>query len=166
MEINIFAKRILESRHLEDKLVSPPDGMTDDNPRPPKRIMSPIRPPNLPILPGREVTVPPIDSMHDKQQCARIVHALANHELQAAELFAWALLAFPEYQSEFRRGLLSVLKDEQRHTKMYIARLRELDANLGDFPVSGFFWNKIQFISTPLQFICAMSLTFESIQVG
>ena len=30
--------------------------------------------------------------MRDPAQRARILHALANHELQAIELFAWALL--------------------------------------------------------------------------
>jgi len=29
-------------------------------------------------------------------QRALILHALANHELQAIELFAWALLAFTD----------------------------------------------------------------------
>lgn len=93
---------------------------------------------------------------------ARIVHAFANHELQAAELFAWALLAFPDAPAEFRRGLLDILDDEQRHTRMYAARVEALGHRFGDFPVSGYFWNKIDAIRSPAQFVCAMSLTFEN----
>jgi len=36
-------------------------------------------------------------------------HALANHELQAIELFAWAVLAFPDTPIAFRRGLIAIL---------------------------------------------------------
>ena len=31
-----------------------------------------------------------------------------------------------------------------------------------DFPVSGWFWSKVEAITTPLAFLCAMSLTFEN----
>jgi uncharacterized ferritin-like protein (DUF455 family) len=100
--------------------------------------------------------------MADPAQRPRILHALANHELQAAELFAWALLAFPQAPSDFRRGLLRILDDEQRHTRMYIARVEDAGASFGDFPVHGYFWSKIESITTPLRFLCAMSLTFEN----
>src|SRR5262249_42111320 len=32
----------------------------------------------------------------------------------------------------------------------------------GDFPVSGHFWRRSKDVATPLQFTCAMGLTFES----
>ncbi|HEY0781598.1 MAG TPA: DUF455 family protein, partial [Thermoanaerobaculia bacterium] len=86
----------------------------------------------------------------------------ANHELQAAELFAWALLAFPDAPAAFRRGLLDILIEEQRHTRMYRARLAAAGADLGDFPVHGYFWSKVGTFTTPLRFVCAMSLTFEN----
>jgi uncharacterized ferritin-like protein (DUF455 family) len=106
--------------------------------------------------------VPAIDGMPDPAQRPRILHALANHELQAAELFAWALLAFPDTPADFRRGLVGILQDEQRHTRMYRARLRALGGELGDFPVNGYFWGKVPDIASPLDFVCAMSLTFEN----
>ena len=43
-------------------------------------------------------------------------------------MFAWALLAFPEAPLDFRRGLLRILDDEQRHTRMYIARVEDAGA--------------------------------------
>ncbi|MEM7584123.1 MAG: DUF455 family protein [Acidobacteriota bacterium] len=134
----------------------------DADNQPPVRLSAPGRPEALRIRPAREVRIPPIEGYADPQQRVRILHALANHELQAAELFAWALLAFPQAPTEFRRGLLLILNDEQRHTRMYIARLQASGAEFGDFPVNGYFWNKVAEIHSPLDFICAMSLTFEN----
>ena len=162
MELRAFAERILSSPTLEAKLGPPPGELTDDQPGEVLRMERPARPDELRIRAGRDVPVPPREGMHDPAQCARIVHALANHELQAVELFAWALLAFPDAPPEFRRGLLDVLREEQIHTKMYIARLEEFDARPGDFPVSGYFWNKIRDVHTPRQFVCTMSLIFEN----
>ena len=61
-------------------------------PCPPLRLAAPGRPANLGIVPVKRGIVPPVAGMHDPAQRARILHALANHELQAIELFAWALL--------------------------------------------------------------------------
>ena len=45
---------------------------------------------------------------------------------------------------------------------MYIARVEDAGARFGDFPVHGYFWSKTAAITTPLRFLCAMSLTFEN----
>jgi uncharacterized ferritin-like protein (DUF455 family) len=100
--------------------------------------------------------------MKDKSQRARILHALANHELQAIELFAWALLAYPDAPLAFRRGLIAILADEQRHLALYMQRLAAHGITFGDHPVTGHFWNKLDHLSTPLAFVCAMGLTFEN----
>jgi uncharacterized ferritin-like protein (DUF455 family) len=159
MEIRDFARTVLLSEDLDVKLSPAPAELTDDDPGPPLRIAAPGRPPHLRFQP---VEVPAIEGFPDPAQKARILHALANHELQAAELFAWALLAFPDTPGELRRGLLRVLDDEQRHTRMYIARLEDAGARFGDYPVNGYFWGKVGPITSPLRFLCAMSLTFEN----
>jgi uncharacterized ferritin-like protein (DUF455 family) len=100
--------------------------------------------------------------MRDPAQRARILHALANHELQAAELFAWAILAFPETPSAFRRGLCRILAEEQFHCRLYLERLAEHRVGFGDFPVTGHFWHQIGSVETPLDFVCTMGLTFEN----
>jgi uncharacterized ferritin-like protein (DUF455 family) len=100
--------------------------------------------------------------MPDPGQRARILHALANHELQAAELFAWALLAFPEMPRPFRRGCLGILADEQVHCRLYVERLASLGTQFGDHGVTAHFWRKADSIRTPLQFICEMGLTLEN----
>ena len=162
MEIRLFAHRIVTTSDLEEKLRPAPGPLADHQPGAPLRLEQPGRPERLRIRPGREAKVPGLEGMLDPAQRPRILHALANHELQAAELFAWALLAFPDAPGEFRRGLLEILDDEQRHTRMYIARLERHGHRFGDFPVSGYFWNKTPEIRTPLTFVSAMSLTFEN----
>jgi len=160
--VRAFARRVLLSADLATKLAPPPAGLTVDEPAAPERHDAPGRPANLVMAPGREVSVPPIAGMRDPAQRARILHALANHELQAAELFAWALLAFADQPAGFRAGLLAICADEQRHCLAYAARARALGCELGDCPVTGHFWNKLDRLATPLGFVCTMGLTFEN----
>ena len=161
MELRALALRVVTSDDLEAKL-RPERERTDRDPGEPLRLEAPGRPPELQIRPGREIKVPSLKGMTDPAQRARILHALANHELQAAELFAWALLAFADAPAEMRRGLGEILEDEKRHTRMYIARIEALGVRFGDVPVSGYFWNKVPSIRNPLGFVSAMSLTFEN----
>ncbi len=177
-----FAWGLLVGEHLEDKLaplpgvlVSATDGLRDDRgvlrdavstlrddpSAPPLRLAGPGRAPRLALRPGREARTPPLAGMADPEQRARILHAFANHELQAVELFAWALLAFPVAPPAFRRGLLETLVDEQRHLQLYLERLAAHGRAFGDFPLSGYFWGKLEHLRTPLDFVCAMGLTFE-----
>src|SRR6266545_4284940 len=139
MELRDFALRILSARTLDVKLARLPEGATDSRPGPALRLARPARPPNLQIVPLSEARVPVREGMADPAQRARILHALANHELQAAELFAWALLAFPDAPAEFRRGLAWLLEEEQAHCRMYLDRLKSYQVTLGDYPVSGYF---------------------------
>ena len=162
MNVRDFAERIVRSDHLDDKLLSASSELEDSVPGSAIRIAIPGRPARLSIRPVTDVKVPRLAGMVDPSQRARILHAMANHELQAVELFAWALLAFPDAPADFRRGLLKILGDEQRHTRMYIARIEALGAHFGAFPVSGYFWGKVPSIESPLDFVCAMSLTFEN----
>jgi uncharacterized ferritin-like protein (DUF455 family) len=159
--IRRFAERIVTGATLADKLVPPPDTTLIDL-EPPLVLTSPGRPAELAIVPGRAGRVPPIVGMRDRIQRARILHALANHELQAIELFAWALLAFPDAPEAFRRGLVAILADEQRHLGLYLDRLRAHRTAFGDHPVTGHFWHKLDHFRTPLRFCCAMGLTFEN----
>jgi uncharacterized ferritin-like protein (DUF455 family) len=157
-----YATSIVTSTTLVGKLVAPPEDLALEDPEPPLRISTPGRPSGLAIVPGREARVPPLAGMTDPAQRARIIHALANHELQAIELFAWALLAFPDAPLAYRRGLVAILADEQRHFGLYAERLAALGAAFGDFAVTGHFWNKLDHFTGPLELVCAMCLTFEN----
>jgi uncharacterized ferritin-like protein (DUF455 family) len=162
VEARDFALGVLRSPDLDRKLAPAPAGLTDLGPGPALRVEAPARPPSLAIRPSVEARVPPREGMADPAQRPRIIHALANHELQAVELFAWALLAFPDAPAEFRSGILRLLDDEQRHTRWYIERLAAWGTRFGDHPVSGYFWSKVATFTTPLRFVCAMGLTFEN----
>lgn len=157
-----YAHAIVTSDTLDGKLVPPPADLVLEDAEPALHLPAPGRPANLAIVPGRAARVPPIAGMRDPAQRARILHALANHELQAIELFAWAVLAFPDAPLAFRRGLVAILADEQRHLGLYRARLAALGTAFGDLPVTGHFWNKLDHLGTPLAFVCAMGLTFEN----
>ena len=161
MTVREFAQALLSARTLEGKL-RPPPALRDDAPGPALRVEGPARPPDLVIEPGGRVRVPPPAAWRDPPQRVRILHALANHELQAAELFAWALLAFPDAPGAMRRGWLGILADEQRHCSMYVACLAANGSRFGAFPVTGHFWRKAKDIATPVQFACVMGLTFEN----
>jgi len=164
MNARAYAERIVTSTSLDDKL-APPGDLGDaafEDAGAPLRLAAPGRPANLPIVPGRRTRVPPLAGMRDPQQRARILHALANHELQAIELFAWAVLAFPTTPIAFRRGLLAILADEQRHLALYLERLAAHGLAFGDQPVTGHFWNKLDHLTGPCELVCAMNLTFEN----
>ena len=162
MQVREIAEAIVCSEDIEFKLAALPEDLEDNEPGPAQRIEKPGRPAGLVPRPIREARVPSVRGYHDPRQRARILHSFANHELQAVELFAWALLAFPDAPPDYRSGLRRILAEEQRHTRMYIARLKKLGGELGDYPVSSYFWNKTPQLTTPLRFACAMSLTFEN----
>jgi uncharacterized ferritin-like protein (DUF455 family) len=162
VELAAYARAVVEATSLEAKLAPPPRGLTDRAPGAPVRPAAPGRPPELAIAPARGARVPPVEGMRDPAQRARILHALANHELQAVELFAWAILAFPAAPRRFRQGLVAILAEEQRHAALYLARLAALGVRFGDLPVTGHFWNLAPTIESPLGFLCVMGLTLEN----
>lgn len=161
VEIRDYARARLCATSLADKLVPPPDDASDANPEVDTLPRGPGRPADLRIA-RHPVRVPALAGMADVRQRVRILHAFANHELQAVELFAWALLAHPRAPAAYRRGLLAILADEQRHLAAYMARLSALGRPFGSLPVSGYFWTKLDGLDDPLAFVCAMCLTFEN----
>lgn len=158
-----FARAVVLATTLDAKLAPAPRGLlVAAEPGPPEWLPEPGRPPALRMRPGREVSVPPLEGMRDPAQRARILHALANHELQAAELFAWALCGFADAPRGFRAGLWKILADEQAHCRRYFARAAALGRHPFDCPVTGHFWNHRERLQTPLGFVCTMGLTFEN----
>jgi uncharacterized ferritin-like protein (DUF455 family) len=157
-----LALAVIEADTLAGKLAPVPAGAPDQARGPARAVTEPARPHELRVQPARAGRVPPVSGMHDREQRARILHALANHELQAVELFAWALLAFPDAPARFRRGLAVILGEEQRHMRLYMDRLAAFGHRMGDWPVTGHFWNHLGQFSSPLHFVCVMGLTFEN----
>jgi uncharacterized ferritin-like protein (DUF455 family) len=89
------------------------------------------------------------------------MHTFLHHELQAAELMAWALLAFPEAPTELRRGLVRVIGDEIRHMGMYASYLRDRGFEPGCFPVRDWFWERLPSVPSIEAFLATLGLGFE-----
>ena len=113
--IQDFAERVVRTESLAEKLEPPAPGLSDAERGAALRLDAPGRPRSLRIV--ASARVPSIEGMADPAQRVRILHGFANHELQAVELFAWALLAFPDAPASFRRGLLRILADWRRRIR-------------------------------------------------
>jgi uncharacterized ferritin-like protein (DUF455 family) len=93
---------------------------------------------------------------------ARAMHTFFHHELQAAELFAFALLAYPEAPEALRAGMLRIMLDEIRHANLYAERVRALGYEVGAFAVRDWFWERIPACPDILSFLATMGLGFEA----
>ncbi len=162
MELREFARRILESSSIDAKLIAFDPPMTDDAPGTAERPSLPARPPELAFCGRRESPpMPNPNTFGDPRRRAIAHHIMANHELQALEVMAFVVVAFPDAPAEFRRGLARIMADEQRHTRLHIDRLRELGMRFGEIPVNGYFWNKAQDFRSLLDYLAGLPLTFE-----
>jgi len=163
MEIRDFARRVLESDNLAEKLQPIESPITDASPGVATRVELPARPPHLKFAGRKQAPLMPAPAaFRDPAKRAVAHHIMANHELQALEVMAFTLIAFPDTPAEFRRGMVQVMADEQRHTRMHVERLEEIGRSFGDFPVNGYFWLKAQEFQTPLDYLAGLPLTFEA----
>jgi uncharacterized ferritin-like protein (DUF455 family) len=162
VQIRGVAERILLSERLTEKLAKIPADLADDHQGLSLRVSVPGRPADLRLAPRRTApTMPRPGALHDPQKRAIAHHILANHELQALEVMAFVLLAFPEAPTEFRRGLVGIMRDEQRHTNLHVRRAAELGLRFGDLPVNDYIWAKSQAFESVLDYLAGLPLTFE-----
>ena len=162
MQIRDVAERILLSESLEQKLAKIPSTIVDDRPGPALRISLPGRPADLKFAARRTAPLMPrAGALRDPKKRAVAHHILANHELQALEVMAFVLLAFPDAPPEFRRGLIDIMRDEQRHTKLHVRRAAELGLRFGVLPVNDYIWAKSQAFESILDYVAGLPLTFE-----
>jgi uncharacterized ferritin-like protein (DUF455 family) len=128
---------------------------------------APVRRPSAPGRPREWVRIeraprtPRPAALKDPRVRARLVHAFLHHELQAAELFAWAILAFPETPLEFRAGCLRLCREELVHLGLYREHLERLGFVVGDFPVRDWFWERVARVSDALGFVALLGLGLE-----
>lgn len=157
-----YARDILLGETLESKLINSPiqwDEWKDFS---------------LPTTPGRagvlrfsdhQSKFPKAAQLKETDKKAMALHSFANHELLAMEMMAAALLIYPHKTEEdvrFKKGIVTALKDEQKHLQLYIRRLNELGYQFGDFPLNDFFWRQMEKLKTPSEYLSVMALTFES----
>jgi uncharacterized ferritin-like protein (DUF455 family) len=163
-----FCRRVLESGDLDDKLAPPHDAvgarLPDDDPGPALEIDRPARAPGLEMTGGSE-KLPRPGSLGDAAARAACLARFAHHELMAVEMFAWALLRWPDMPAGLRAGLLGALEEEQIHCRLYLARLDALGRRLDEFGHSDYFWRQAPVIAAspqgPCAFLAGMGLTLE-----
>jgi uncharacterized ferritin-like protein (DUF455 family) len=161
-EIREIAERILLADSLEVKLKRISTGLSDQGPGHPVRHPLPGRPEQLRFALRRTApAMPKRGALRDQKKRAVAHHILANHELQALEVMAFVLLAFPDAPEEFRRGMIAIMADEQRHTRMHVDRAAELGLTFGQLPVNDYIWAKSQAFESVLDYLAGLPLTFE-----
>ena len=162
--LRAFCLRILESGDLESKLAPAPPSLDDANPGEPVLVLRPSRDDDLSLSSGA-ARLPRPTELEVPEARARCLARFAHHELMAVELFAWALLRWPELPAGMRRDFQRVLADEQRHCRLYLERLAAHGDTLADHARSDYFWKHAPAIAAspfgPRAFLCAMGLTLE-----
>jgi uncharacterized ferritin-like protein (DUF455 family) len=155
-----WAVHYIESVELSVKLAppSPPEHFLS---APPRRLPAPGRPPELTIAKKGE-RLPKAQALIEPRHRARVLHAFFHHEMQAAELMCWAILAFSDAELAFRQGLLRVCLDEIRHMNIYRRHINALGFAIGDFGVRDWFWSKVPECQTKLNFVAVMGMGLEA----
>lgn len=154
-----WARELILTRSLAGKLTPPaPPARWEERPLP-CRLASPGRPPEL--RPARRgLSVP--DDLTPASARAKLLHTFFHHELQAAELMCWALLAFSDAEPSFRHGLLGICLDELRHLQSYRVEIERLGFRIGDFPVRDWFWLRVPQCQSKIEFVALMGMGLEA----
>ncbi|MBL9037636.1 MAG: DUF455 family protein [Archangium sp.] len=153
-----WAWDFVTSTRLADKLSPPPPPSEWSHPTHELRLTAPGRPAELVARAHKKKT----PKVHLQARRAEVLHTFLHHELQAAELMAWAILAFPSTPPSFRRGLLSLCRDEIRHLQMYRDHLVTLGHPFGSFPINDWFWRRVpNDNATPAHFVARLGIAFE-----
>lgn len=167
MNVYDYAKSILFSEKLEDKLLSPScvenfEGLTCD-------ILTldtllPARSIKI-SLSKKQIKFPKKSTLHLNERKALALHFFANHELLAIEMMAAAILYLPietQNRKRIQVGILQTIKDEQKHFSMYRHRMNDFGVDFGDYPVNDFFWRQMQKMKSIEEYMSVVALTFEA----
>lgn len=167
-DLRAHCLQILTRGDLASKLAPPVDEagrlLSLDPSGPAILLDGPARDPGLRMQGGRE-KLPSPGELADPARRVLCLARFAHHELMAVEYFAWALLRWPELPSGLRRGFAAALADEQRHCRLYLARLESLGGRFDGDDHSDYFWRHAPAIAAsphgPAAFLAAMGLTLE-----
>lgn len=153
----------MTSTNLAEKRTPPPRDLTipaaDRRPQP--RDLRPGRPSEL-VVEAKAKKAKTKGALAHAARRAELFHRFFHHELQAAELMAWAILRFPEAPAPFLRGLRKVAEDEVRHANLYAEYVEHAGFPIGSFPVRDWFWERVPRAETPAAFCAVMGLGFEA----
>lgn len=145
---------------LEYRFNPPPAPTEVESVKTPRRVTSPVRPEGITVVDRAPKKVSD-QGLREARLRAKVFHTFLHHELQAAELMCWAILAFPDAPEAFRRGLLKVCLDEVRHMNLYREYIEDLGCRFGDHPVRDWFWQRVPSAESPAHFVATMGMGFE-----
>lgn len=157
--LEAWARAYIASTDLAYKLAPPPPPARIENAAA-ERIAAPGRPDALHIE-ARARKAPKPGALKEPERRAELLHTFLHHELQAAELMCWAILAFPETPEAFKRGLAQIAMDEVRHMQRYREHLETLGSHVGAFPVRDWFWERVPSATRPAAFVALLGVGFE-----
>lgn len=86
---------------------------------------------------------PPKKGLSFKEGQARLLHDLANIELQAMELGYRSLIEFPEAPQGFREELLAITVQEAEHLQLCLNAIEKLGFKWGDWPIHLGLWQAV-----------------------
>lgn len=156
-----YAEFILNSQDLESKLIPPEKNLTDDLGKVERIIpQEPARNSRIRMT-DEKTKIPRLEHLNESRNVGLSLHHFANHELMAIELFAWAILKFPNAPLGVRKGFLKSLEEEQEHFRLYQIRMEELGVEFGERPLNRLFWKQISRMQTLEKFSAVLSISFE-----
>ena len=163
--IEAWCWELVTSTVLASKLAPAPAPAADDpssweSAPPARRIAAPGRPPELELR-ARAPRTSGAGALRDARTRARLLHTFLHHELQAAELVAWAILAFPRAPRAFRTGLLRLCQEELAHLGLYAEHLARLGFAVGAFAVRDWLWERVSAVADARAFVALLGLGFE-----
>lgn len=158
--VEAWAMAYLAADDWATKLAPPPIPDTFDAAFCPRRDLRPGRGSGF-LIAEHGVKSTGKSKLNSGARRAGLMHTFLHHELQAAELFAWALCAFPGAPQPLRRGLVGILGDELRHMNLYRGWLERSGVAVGSLPVRDWFWERIPTVERVDQFLATMGLGFE-----
>jgi uncharacterized ferritin-like protein (DUF455 family) len=151
----------LSTRSLEEKLAGPAESDRWEEAPVVRRLDAPARPAELVVATSGPKRRYSARALANPERRAELVHTFLHHELQAAELMCWAICAFADAPRAFRRGLLGICRDEVRHAQLYRRHLQQLGCDFGHYPVRDWFWERVPFCATPLEFVATLGVGLE-----
>jgi uncharacterized ferritin-like protein (DUF455 family) len=157
--IEAWALDYVRASSLAHKLAPPPPPAAFEPSPLARHVSAPGRP--LELRPARRGLEVP-DDLSAPGARAKLLHTFFHHELQAAELMLWALLAFADAEPAFRSGLVRICLDEVRHMNLYRREIERLGHRIGDFAVRDWFWERVPTCASKLAFVSLMGMGLEA----
>jgi uncharacterized ferritin-like protein (DUF455 family) len=155
-----WAFNLITSVDLDGQLKPPACPRVFEDDPPSRTLEKPGRAPELEPI-AKAPKSPRAGALVRDAERVKLIHTFLHHEIQAAELFAWALLKWPRTPRSFRRGLAALAQEELLHARLYAEHLTRLGAKVGDHGVRDWFWERVPSCSSPAEFCALQGLGFE-----